>query len=576
MADDRKAKLERLKKLLEGGRDLSVSEIEEAKRLEKELIEPQQETQPTTQAAVSPPEWYEALGRSFAQGLSLGFEDELAGAANAWGAALAGASSRIGEALGFYTPEEARQRVYEASGIPESKQRGFVEDITEAYRRARDEWRAADDAAAKTYPALTTVGEVAGGLLLPLKGVGRAGLNQTVASRSLQFAKAAAPVGAAAAVGAYRSENPEGIATAGEVAGEALAGAGTGAAIGAALPPSMKLAAKLAGPVAAAARRQAERWAVKSITPTAGLKNRLLKLGYKTEEQQREFGRKLLDAGIIPPGGTPESALQRAMDVLEAEGENIGEWLAQADELVRKGIAQPANRSTAKLAAEKAMAEWAEQSDPATVVGREQWPVVSKFLSPGASDEPVPDATTYRKLWNNKSALQKAFLKKDATKLEQEARNEAVHGYMRNVYEQLEAAVGPDAKDEVRKAALAYGAAADAHRLLEDAVSRGLQRSPVGLLDMQAGQVAASTGVKWAGPAVTALSAAFKSRLPSLASRGFDWASGATLRAGAFGPGGDYTRPLRSVADYYELSKEKRNNLSPRDEVATQAFLSNN
>jgi hypothetical protein len=576
MADDRKAKLERLKKLLESGRDLDASEIEEAKRLEKELIEPQQETPSTTPADVSPPEWYESLGRSFAQGLSLGFEDELAGAANAWEAVLAGASSRLGEAVGLYTPEEAKQRVYEATGVPESKQRGFVEDVKEAYRRARDEWRAADDAAATAHPTLTTVGNITGGLLLPLPGPGKAKAGATVLQRMGQFAKAAAPVGAASAVGAYRTDEPGGVATPGEVVGEGLAGAGAGAAIGAALPPTLKLAAKLAGPIARAARRQAERWAVRSITPTAGLTNRLIKLGYKTEEQQREFGRKLLDAGIIPPGGTPESALQRAMDVLEAEGGNIGEWLEQADELVRKGIAQPASRSEAILAAKAGLERWAEQSDPATAVAKEQWPVILRKMYPGTWDNPLPGNTTYRNLWNTKSDLQGAFLRHDSTRLEQEARNTAINAYTRNVYEQLERAVGPDAKDEVAKAARTWGTAADARKLLEEAVSRGLQRSPVGLLDTQIGQVAASTEIPYAGPAVTAMSALVRSRIPSLAARGFDWASGATLRAGAFGPGADYTRPLRSVVDYYELSKEKRNNLSPRDEVATQAFLSNN
>lgn len=427
--------------------------------------------------------------------------------------------------------------------------------------------RAEDRAASDAHPYVFGGAELVGGLAMPLPGAGAA-KGATTLQRMGQFAKVGAPVGVVAGAGASEDD----------VAGDALAGGVVGGAVGAALPPVLKGAGFLAGTAAKGLRMGAESLAVKSITPTAGLVNRLRKLGYDTPEKVRAFGRRLLDAGIIPAGGTPETALERAMLEINDSGADIGMWLAKADELVQSGATPPASRSTARVAAYNGAAarlapDSATGSDAATAQLGKEFPGMTDYMGTGTPDAPLSDATTFRNLWNNKSALQQTFRKADTTPLQQEVRNSVVDEYARNVYQQLEGAVGPEGKDVVKMAGQRYGAAKDARNLLQEATSRNAAKGTVGLMDTQLGQVAGSTGIPFAGPIVTAASAALRSRAPSAMARGLDALAGPAGRFGASGPAMDYSRPLRTVSDYMG-GKDKRRNMSPADEVATSAFLS--
>lgn len=169
----------------------------------------------------------EAAAHTFSQGGTLGFGDELRG---------------LGGVAG-----EALSAVINQGRLPTKA------ELRAAYAGQRDDERRSVAEAREAYPVQSFATEVAGGLLVPVPGVGAAkaaatGVRATgLGARALQAAKALAPAAAAGAVaGVGYQEGGEGqIADAGEVARDAVGGAVTGAAVAGGLRGAGKLVRRL-------------------------------------------------------------------------------------------------------------------------------------------------------------------------------------------------------------------------------------------------------------------------------------------------------------------------------------------
>lgn len=152
-----------------------------------------------------PPGQGEAFLRGGAQGLTLGFADELAGL---------GQALRPAFAEGQYAPLD-----------DPSKPTG----LAARYRMARDISRGRHQRAREEHPATYTTGEVAGGLATGVAGAGRTVAGQTLRQALPRLAATGAATGGAAGAGYSEAE------TVPELAGDVA----TGAAVGAVAAPAI-------------------------------------------------------------------------------------------------------------------------------------------------------------------------------------------------------------------------------------------------------------------------------------------------------------------------------------------------
>jgi len=228
-----------------------------------------------------------AAGRGAAQGLSFGFADELAGALTA----PIGALKQAGKSMGVYEPELGDESVAE-------------------YKRKRDIMRALDAAAKKRSPWSFGAGELAGGMAIPVPGVGVAkGLQG--AGKLAKLGKAAlsgAGQGALYGVGLSESENPGSIATS----------AGLGAGFGG-------ITSKLAPKVVQALGKKMRGVGEKQALGAAGF------TGKEIAEAKPGMGESLIDEGIVRFGGTTEGAGARATQKLKQSAAGLDDSLKGLD-----------------------------------------------------------------------------------------------------------------------------------------------------------------------------------------------------------------------------------------------------
>lgn len=201
------------------------------------------QAQPAAPKADRPPEaesavpWQESAARGAAQGVTMGFADEITGAAKALGVtpqklamAFMGGNA-IGE-IGSYLTRRLGKTVAEKG----------TEGALESYRQERDESRAAYDAAEKANPKTYLAGQIGGGLATAvLPGGGAATLGKVV--------KAGAAYGAGAGAGESRAD-----LTKGEV-GDLVVDATKGGAIGVVGGALGRGVAKAAGAAASGAQK---------------------------------------------------------------------------------------------------------------------------------------------------------------------------------------------------------------------------------------------------------------------------------------------------------------------------------
>ena len=201
-----------------------------------------------------------ALGAGIQQGASLGFSDELTGAADVVAEGVGRNLERIGlkerptvdvdpatnpngpeirKSWGESQPAGTKPQV--AEHVPERP------SLTDVYRMVRDRDRGANKTAEATHPSLYAGGELAGGLAVPIPGGGLA-KGASLTQKMGQGAKVAAGMGAALGAGKSEEEGVGGVL--GDAALNAAVAAPLGAASGAAAHGLGKLAERFGGKAA--------------------------------------------------------------------------------------------------------------------------------------------------------------------------------------------------------------------------------------------------------------------------------------------------------------------------------------
>ena len=268
----------------------------------------------------------EAAGRGFGKGALFGFQDEIGGA---MGGATA-AALRIASKLGL--PEDkAQELAYELTGIRQLP--GEVGQAGRAgYVQARDELRRDDKAAAEAHPWAHGLAQVGGALAMPIGGKGKA-LN-TVGRLALNGAL----VGGLSAAGNSEADlvddaQAQDTGDAGQLLRDTLAGAGTGAVVA----PAVAGAAQ--GGMWAL-RKLAETNAAKAVAGMGNsLANRARTAGLPTVEAIRDFGRQVLDRGLVKAGDTSEKILNRAEGEYEPALKSVYENINA--EAAKRGVRVP-------------------------------------------------------------------------------------------------------------------------------------------------------------------------------------------------------------------------------------------
>ena len=240
----------------------------------------------------------ESAARGAAQGLSFGFADEGAGALGALSDKLSGKEG----------------------------------DLSELYKKHRDESRALYDEAHKANPKSYTAGEITGGVLPAfLPGVGAASGASTLARLGRT----------ALAGGAFGLGNSNADLTKGEVGKAALdtaIGAGTGALL---QHGAEKLAPKLSD-VGQYLRNKAENLAVTATGAT----------GNQASKFAPNAGRELLDSGIVGFGNTPRNIADKASQRLTTSRNEIDSVLKALDEQGIKVSPEEVQNALSKHSAE--------------------------------------------------------------------------------------------------------------------------------------------------------------------------------------------------------------------------------
>lgn len=234
-------------------------------------------------SSIEGPGRLEALTRGGAQGLTLGFSDEITGGAlGAWDALTSDAT------------------------------------LADAYTRHRDEARGANEAAKAAHGGLYTAGEVGGGvasMFIPGLGIAKGAKLGAVLGKS-------AAGGALAGLGTSEEESLGGMAADTALGGALGVGAaGLGGAVGSVV--SGRAAQKAGESLTGIAERQAAK--------AAGVNRSALKRIARKDNGVQEFGRALLDENVVTPFATPETIAGRARSSLQRRGEQIGGLLDEAD-----------------------------------------------------------------------------------------------------------------------------------------------------------------------------------------------------------------------------------------------------
>jgi hypothetical protein len=244
-----------------------------------------------------------SFGTGVKQGLTFSFADELAGVAGA-----------AGDAYQAFRDDRPRD--------------------PEAYQTARDEERARLTESRQAEPFKTGVGQVAGGLLVPLGALGKAKEGAT----ALQLAKTGAAIGAGSGAVAGVGE----AKTAADVPWEVAKGTAFGTIAGAAAPALGQAAGSLAKgtanllrkPLEAAGQRADELRLLTPASATGGAisQPRLLQEAALVPGGIPEAARVLRESGISSGITTAQGINQRAAAALEESGTAIGKILDDATE----------------------------------------------------------------------------------------------------------------------------------------------------------------------------------------------------------------------------------------------------
>jgi len=505
-----------------------------------------------------------AAGFGFGQGASFGFSDELSGAVSGLVAgftraglqatknpvARAAVRQMLGRedlpdaAVDDVLERAASRSLYEVTGFGgpgEKRIPGNPDDAySQAYLRARDEYRGDLDRAQAANPKSYLAGELAGAIASPGP---KAAKGATGLAKAGQLAKAGAAYGAAAGVGYGRAkgiEDPE------QLLMEAGAGAGTGAV----LTPAAAIAGDKAG---RALRNLSRDQALKAMGLRGGISSQLADRGYETVDQARELGQAALDMELIRPFRSVSDVAERAGFAKQVQGSRIEQALADADAAGRFDPERAAWQSAGEVMGPDGLSPTAIREG-----GRARKLIEDVLALPRVQDPTFANANRLKSdMYSGINFATEPALK---TKLERKA----VSGLRKSIEDQVAEVASPDVADELRAANRQYGFLQDIQPLAREEAGRQLERKS--LLDpttIAAAFAGGTVGGATMGPAGGAaggvlplIGRALSPYAPSTVSTGARFMSNAAPRAAP------------------SLARPAQQQISQEEDDAISAFLS--
>ncbi len=400
------------------------------------------------------------------QGLTLGFGDEMMGAADAAG--------------------EAGKRLF-GSDEPATK------SLADTYRSARDSFRARNKTSEEAQPLTYGASEFLGGAALPLPG-GAAAKGAGLGAKMARGALQAGAFGLASGAGKSEADDVGGVTS------DALKSAVTAAPFGAGGAAVAEGVSKLAPYF----RGKAGERAVQAAGARAGITDRLAKMGVSPDDVP-ELGNKLLDEGLIPTGLNPfknpvKQTMERSAALKSAAGKQIGSAIDAAD---ASGASFDPASAQASMRSKMAIANPLEEAN-ATKANKliEQ---VGELTPQGEYATPDSFAQANRM---KSQAWEGADFSTDPA-LAPKLYKKAASGMRDDIQRQVGAATSPEVEAQLAAANAKYGTASKANTLATMADSRDVQKQQFSPLRAMisgaagAGLGAAGGGIGGAGAGAT-------------------------------------------------------------------------
>lgn len=457
-----------------------------------------------------------ALARGVAEGATLGFADEAAGAAGA--------------------VDELARRAFGGGGVYSDKplRRALVERYLLERNANRDDLHAAQAA----HPVVTGAGALAGGVALPLGGASR-----TVT----EAAKKAATLGAVGGLGSSEAGYLGGV----------VADTTMGGLFGALLGAGGKAVANKMQSAPAVLREASDNNALKALGARGGIANAMRDMGYESAEEARELGREALKRGVVTPWASKDVIRKRAQAMGERAGESIGEVVDSADEAAaaalkaQQAASTPANVTKLKNLPQDVAGDAVESVDDiadeavdavtqnakpfdyreAAIAANERirnldaqslrasGPATAFIDDVLAQDHITPGK--YLGARQLKTVAGKTVNWSDEAPLAPSLKRKAVKGFTDDFQRQIGEAVGEKQLSKLREANKTFGLASDMEALATEAATREAQNRSFGLIGtiMAVGAGSAIGGTKGvvAGMAVPLIEKVARERGPAAA-----------------------------------------------------------
>ena len=408
----------------------------------------------------------EAGARGLANAATLGFSDELSGAAQA--------------AKGAYN-------------------KGSLSDLKSDYTKGRDEYRSREDAAWDDGGLQRKILYGAGAALPTLASLGASLPAQGVKQAAILGTKYGAAGAAGGGTGQGQTDLTKGEY--GQYAKDLALGGALGGVIGGGLQKGIEALPKIPGALESFARSRATKAAGGDSAKAGRLVDRM-------PGGKEAFGKDLLESGIVSGGKTRQQMLDKAREIEESSGKNIGDILGQFDSLAsQKGYKSDALKRVLDRA-QKEVLEPLNES-PATreladrvnnkYIGRLEEYVKAKDMGPKS---PNDSSLGFKGLQNERRLLDKTAF--NETGLDKPL-NDKLQAVRRIFNEELlkdaEKVAPKELLDEYARQNRLYGVSTTAKKLTEEQLARQAKNRSISLTDYISGGASGAAGAAAAGPA---------------------------------------------------------------------------
>ncbi len=492
--------------------------------------------------------------RSFGQGASFGFGDELRGLAGAQqelasrgvlgGLAATGLGMLGGVPGAIVTAANAPQL---AAGTPQQlgvySKDPLVDALLKRYRGERDAARREVAEGAKANPKTAIAAELAGGFMAPGPKVARLGAVPLTKTGSLVASGAAA--GGLYGAGASTKEQPQ------DIAGDALAGAAGGAVAGPVAAKGSELASRGLGRLATAS-------GLKALGVKAGISDSLKRRGYQSVAEGEQLAKEAEAMGLIRPFRNAEDVARQAAERQEfVAGPQIEDVMTRAD---ASGVPFDFDEAAWK-SAENLMARGRPAPAPLNPqeqkIGSEAMRMVGRVANTTAGD--LGQFSEANRL---KRALQASINYGADAPLSTEMQRGVAAGVRGSIEEQVGRALSPEDATQLATANMQWGKLEDVRAIAEEEARRQAQRKFPLMQTLMAGALGSTAGAQGAlgGAALGAVGSMAAPRVPSTVNY---FARGASNR-------------LQQLAPNFGQAASgalRNSTLKPEEAEAVEAFL---